>query len=674
MVYMAGDNNLTGEMAQTLDQIKSVTGSNANLSLYVYFDSISRNVPTLYCDFSGPTKSIRYFRSTGIEKKLIMRKGDHYAFNENSASMNNIINFIHWCVEKDKTFVAPDGSVVDQRPNKRYALIFSGHSFGFLDWGLLKDESSDYYMTLRKLRWLFERITFTKEQLVEQADVDQAEQDKDDFEAGREPSKWTQDRFDERTTEVIGKSLDLLGFDSCEMSSLEIASQFRGLAKTLVASEGTVPNSGWNYADILLGTLGEKPNADPNAVAVSFVNEFIKQQNRLALADVSADMAAWSLNDLPELEKAFGTFARRLFACFAEKGSVPYRQMRRLLTHAHWQCQTYSFEQHADLSDLCELLIEEINYLESEIDASHFTPIGDVRASCKDVIKALRHCVLLTGYSGSDFQFSKGISVFFPWSLASYDSAKADYKKLHFINATEAGQDWLKFLRHYLREVSMRPANQVTPVDQRGVLRIPEGVDSVVYESYTLLDEVHNAVFPAVVPSKETTKRPPDSGRRPPNSSRTPTNMSIFLSRFMKLKNFEPSWNRTGFTSTRFPFVRGGTKPDRSLDIRSVEIPIGDGIKSKLDHLLLFLEAGKKDTASVVNFREILEAIKQVSAEPDEDRKIEMYNDLTKSKLLKSNGALVGLTKGLGPTVNESISGDSFDEKLASMIDEASKK
>src|SRR5215204_1671260 len=241
MLYLAGDNNLSGEMANTLEQIKSVTDKNENIDLFVYFDGSSRNVPTLYCDFTDRAGPIKYFRSFNIKDKLIERESRR-VFNENSASMNNVINFIDWCVKKDKHAVGIDGAIIDRRLQKRYALIFSGHSFGFHDWGLLKDDASNYYMTLSKLRWLFERITFPGEILRELAVTDQERETRFSEKNGKESRPWSDKKVLERTTEILGRRLDLLGFDSCEMSSLEIASQFFGLADAMVASEGTVPN------------------------------------------------------------------------------------------------------------------------------------------------------------------------------------------------------------------------------------------------------------------------------------------------------------------------------------------------------------------------------------------------------------------------------------------------
>src|SRR5215213_3590626 len=101
MVYMAGDNNLSIDMVYALEQLKEAADANDRISLYVYFDGLSSDVPTLYCDFpqdcetTDPNCQINFYQSYKIRDKLIDVKDE---FNENSASVNNIINFVDWCV------------------------------------------------------------------------------------------------------------------------------------------------------------------------------------------------------------------------------------------------------------------------------------------------------------------------------------------------------------------------------------------------------------------------------------------------------------------------------------------------------------------------------------------------------------------------------------------------
>src|ERR1044072_5338114 len=145
MIYMAGDNNLAVDMPYAMEQIKSVADAGDNApNLFVYYDGNSPAIPTLYCDFSEPGKP-RYVRSYKVEDKLHPVPPKH---NENAADMRSILNFIDWCVNKVE--VEKNGRITKGRRADKYALIFSGHSLGFQDIGLFKDESSGKSMNMKK--------------------------------------------------------------------------------------------------------------------------------------------------------------------------------------------------------------------------------------------------------------------------------------------------------------------------------------------------------------------------------------------------------------------------------------------------------------------------------------------------------------------------------------------
>jgi hypothetical protein len=625
MLYFSGDNNLSLEMAYALEQIKAVTQGNNNINLYVYFDGFSCDVPTLYCDFSDPTN---FYKSSNIGKKLIEVKDK---FNENSAEVNNIINFVNWCVEKDPK---------EKRKKKKYAFIFSGHSFGFLNWGLFKDENANYTMTHAKLVYMFERITDTEDVLLNKAIKEEAKYEK------RTGKKWSEKYRRGRTTEIIGKKLDLLGFDSCVMSTLEIGCQFQHYAKTMVASEGSIPNAGWNYAQILLGRIKEnsnKPKTEKSReeeIAVSFVDEFIKQQNKFALADISVDIAAWDLNKLggsDGLESSLFGLADNLLTCFKDENATIYKQMRRLLVNVHWQCQTYMFEQHIDLGDFCHLLKLEIDSLQKELINQDIKPITAVGKSCQKVLDKIRESIIITGFSGSDFQFSNGVSLFFPWSWASYNICQEDYEKLTFINGNKTGKRWNKFLKKFLGEVTFRPSNPLTETDNDGNIVVSKISDSVVYKSYVNIDPTTKDginLFGYKQPP-DGPKQPPDGPKQPPDGPKMFSMMDIFMSHFKKLKNFESNWNHTGFTSTKVLFVpktdnQQSQQPAGGGKIE-VRIPKGFGIGKRIDKVFAKLQEFDKENQINDNlsiYRQLLKAIFENLGEPSI---LDLLNDLDTS-------------------------------------------
>lgn len=567
MIYMGGGNNLSVDMSYALQQIKSVTDNTDKINLFVYFDGSSQNIPTLYCDFSEQN-IINYYRSVKIEDKLIKRRSEQ--FNENSASINNVINFVDWCVNKVEHKIGDQ--TIKGRKATKYAMIFSGHSFGFQNQGLFKDENADYYMTFRKLRWMFERITFGTGKLQKIAAAQQL----------KNKTEWSPEKVAERTTPIIGQKLSILGFDSCVMSMMEIGCQFKHVAETMIASEGSIPNAGWSYAQMLLGKIVTSGNISSKEIAASFVENFIRQQNKFSLADISVDLAAWDLKALPDLENAFFNLVEGLLNCFEVEESMVYCQMKRILSQVHWQCQTYMFDQNVDLGDFCSLLSKEIESLKLEFDfldpkiyEEQFRLITKVGDFCGEISEKIRDCIILSGFTGGDYQFSNGISLFFPWSWASYKVSRFNYESLSFVSTNKTGKKWNEFLQKYLGDVSLRKAKSLSTIKKDGSFEKDKN-GSIVYNSYSYIDQTESqSDLPAKnitenngsqskIPVNGTNKIPVNGTNKIPvnGTNKIPVNgtnrlynaLSIFFSEFMITKNIESLWYHSGFTSKSAEF------------------------------------------------------------------------------------------------------------------------
>ncbi|MGH9319507.1 MAG: hypothetical protein ACRD3V_06420, partial [Vicinamibacteria bacterium] len=109
---------------------------------------------------------------------------------------------------------------------------------------------------------------------------------------------------------------------------------------------------------------------------------------------------------------------------------------------AHWEAQSYKDEEYVDLADFCDRLR---------------VHIGDpeIQDACSGVIQSVAEVVRATSFSGSAFQFSNGLSIYFPWCN---DAVKARgeangglselerYRELTFSRNT----GWGEFLDAYL--------------------------------------------------------------------------------------------------------------------------------------------------------------------------------------------------------------------------------
>lgn len=445
MIYMAGDNNLAVDMAYAMEQIREVANGGADsLNLFVYYDGNSPEIPTIYCDFSD-AKNPKYVRSFMVADKLYPVP-DKY--NENAADRRSVLNFVDWCVNK------AGGQA------KRYGLIFSGHSLGFEDKGLFRDDSSGKSMKIADLFFLIQRIILPKDSLEDLA----------------KSNKLKGEERERETKELIGQRLDILGFDSCVMGMLEVGYQFCDVAKTMIASEGSVPSAGWTYAKILGGLArGEHRHKSAQKVAEHFVKEFIDSQDKYTVGGVSVDMAAWDMSRLWDLANALDGLAQVLIDCFEDPDSRVYRQMERMILQAHWKCQSYMWDQNVDLGDLCELLYSECELFAKELGGDETEILKAVQKACRKVLTNLEKTVILSGFSGGGYQYSNGISVFFPWSWNAYRVSQKNYESTWYakdsknMNFESKWLGWADFLKLYLSKVALRKAAEVTDEASEGM-------------------------------------------------------------------------------------------------------------------------------------------------------------------------------------------------------------
>ena len=439
MIYMAGDNNLAVDMAYAMEQIKGVAEQGEDSpNLFVYYDGNSPAIPTLYCDFSEPGKA-RYVRSYKVPNKLCPPVSKRE--NENAADTRSIVNFVDWCVNTVE--VENNGEITFGRRAQKYALIFSGHSLGFQNIGLFRDETSGKAMNMNDFYTVLGRITGNEQELEEMADDQRLE--------GEERK--------DATKKLLGQKLDLLGFDSCVMGMLEVGYQFNKRTKTIIASEGSVPSAGWTYAKILgCLTREQNRNLDTRRVAELFVQEFIHSQDSYTVGGVSVDMAAWDLESFDELASAFADLAEVLIECFEDEGSRIYRQMERVILQVHWKCQSYMYDQNVDLGDFCQLLDRECALVAEELGGGDdLELLTRVRTACQNVLQELPRAVILSGFSGGGYQYSNGVSVFFPWSREAYEVSKKNYESLWFAKEVKKRKkSWSTFLKRYLYEVTFR--------------------------------------------------------------------------------------------------------------------------------------------------------------------------------------------------------------------------
>lgn len=218
---------------------------------------------------------------------------------------------------------------------------------------------------------------------------------------------------------ATGVKIDILGIDACEMSVIEAAYEFRGVADIFVASQELLSVFGWAYDDIL-SRLTNKPAMTPVNFAVAMVDSFrnyysnsSETDQTIAAVTLSSKYSSDGASDITTLAQSVNDLALELSSRMAD--SSTRAAALQSITDARAAVQEFDFI-YVDLADFSRLLD------------------GDN----SPVIQTFNK-ILLAEYHGSDQTNAHGLSIVFfdrssPLDYYYYDS---DYT--NFNSNTETG-------------------------------------------------------------------------------------------------------------------------------------------------------------------------------------------------------------------------------------------
>jgi hypothetical protein len=308
------------------------------------------------------------------------------------------------------------------------------------------------------------------------------------------------------------QKIQILGMDSCLMSTIEVAYEVQESVEYLVASEGSVLNAGWPYHRVLeafaasAAGLGEQPVARDTSQDVA--DNYIRFYRDYEIAGVSTDIAVCALDEIGLLEDepkerespdddadsstrnlaycvhALATAMTDVLRHIAPDGmeeavelrhlkrverdnggsdEVYAREVRNAIVAAHWSAQSYKGDRYVDLYDFCQQLLRFCptppkpgRRRDDHRKAGEWSEV--VHKACENVLRAMEQVVIRSRYTGTEFQHSHGLSIYFPWAASDY---LPDYRNLRFAQHTR----WAEFLETYMRATARMRRDQAKRVE-----------------------------------------------------------------------------------------------------------------------------------------------------------------------------------------------------------------
>ena len=200
--------------------------------------------------------------------------------------------------------------------------------------------------------------------------------------------------------------LEMIGFDACLMSSIEIASTLSSFANYMVASQEFEPGSGWDYGFL------EKVNKNTNTQEFGkLIIDYYENYYASKEYEKGISLSLLKLNKIDNVIK----YTNQLFSKIDNDLIIDYSSISRTRSHSKSYGRIANEEYYYDLVDLIDLLDKMPDKYEEDVN--------NLKTSLSDLVI----------YQKTDLVNTNGVSIFFPFENQKEIKKNLDiYKELDF--------------------------------------------------------------------------------------------------------------------------------------------------------------------------------------------------------------------------------------------------
>lgn len=116
--------------------------------------------------------------------------------------------------------------------------------------------------------------------------------------------------------DTANPALELVGFDTCLMATVDVAAVFQNFSKYLVASEEVEPGNGWLYSG-WLGELAADPTMEGDDLGIAICNTYYEGCEAVGTQDQTT-LSVTDLTKLTPLLEAYESFGEEMFVAASQ--------------------------------------------------------------------------------------------------------------------------------------------------------------------------------------------------------------------------------------------------------------------------------------------------------------------------------------------------------------------
>lgn len=335
--------------------------------------------------------------------------------------------------------------------------------------------------------------------------------------------------FRNAITQHDGK-FELVGFHSCSVSSLEVAWEIKDTANYMLASQGPTFVGSWPYRQILVRIFKDLDangkTRDIKQIITDVFNFCLNSSGDFLLAGYSHQLTLCDLRRVGELKDPMRSLSTALTRALSPLPDQPLATRSDaasvfVILYSHWKAQSFFQEMYTDLYDFCWCIVERCERIE-EGGAELTARLAPIRDACVEVMKKLRKpeipnvkdkrkasnestVVVASEFVGPAYQYSHGLSIYFPWSRPSLDSqVMEDYQKYKLTDelkdtspesALAHNFTWFNFLERYFDETQRKPKGQETKDQLTWKTATPKPLIVEPNEEQVLMEDMASVIY-----------------------------------------------------------------------------------------------------------------------------------------------------------------------------------
>ncbi len=409
MVYIAADNDLRAFAANNIKQMASV-GSNKNINIVIHLD----------IRLNGNQKMTRrYF----VEKNKITPI-DPPAPNQHmdSGDPQTLISFCECAIKN--------------YPAQNYALILWNHGTGIIDPRHYKIiNPTDLFMFNPQTNKLELDRSVGYLDLLAYKNLDMRGVCMDGTTGNYLTNQKMEFALNEISAKLLGhRKLNILGFDACLMSMVEVANITKKYADILVGSQEVELGTGWNYARVLQPFTSK--NLSSTGFAQSIVNAY-----RDSYQQITSDFtqSAINLSHIDPIEQNINHVARILVECLAHQKNNSVKNTIKQCRNRR-NCTSFDEPSYIDIHHFYTNLQENLNkfIFTNQSKQSLTQELTRMLTQGKKLIVSS----MVLNVAGKNIKKAQGLSIYFPETRIHESYPKTNFAK---------NSAWLSFLSRYLR-------------------------------------------------------------------------------------------------------------------------------------------------------------------------------------------------------------------------------